>query len=133
MNDSNLPSGLPVFQSRPGLRTLNCVGTSLPLCHLSNNPRAEGITPGPLISGAAPCPHPFEWGQWLRCPPEAEWKASVSSPMSACPEHRRNSGQMQAFSLPLLPLYLLSSPQYYIQYSKLMLITLYLSILLYKI
>jgi hypothetical protein len=39
---------------------------------------------------------PIEWGQWLKCPPGAEWKTSGSYPTSACPEHRRNSGQAQA-------------------------------------
>ena len=32
--------GLPVLQSRPGLRTLACVGTSLPLSH---NSGAKGV------------------------------------------------------------------------------------------
>ena len=77
----------------------------LSLCPLSCNSRAKGVTLGPLVSGAAPCPPPAMWGQWLhtaRCPPKAEWKVFGCPPMSACPEHRRNSGQMWAI-LPTTP------------------------------
>ena len=72
----------------------------LSLSPLSHNPRAEGVTLGHLVSGAAPCPPPAMWGQWLhtaRCPPRAKWKASGSPPTSACPEHRWNSGRACAF------------------------------------
>ena len=44
---------------------------------------------------------PSQVAQRLGCPPGAEWKASGSPPVSTCPEHRRNSGQMWAI-LPFL-------------------------------
>ena len=69
-------------------------------------PGSEGVTPGPLVSGAAPCPppSPLSGVQWLhtaRCPHGAKWKLFGSPPVSACPEHR-NSGWTQALFLPLL-------------------------------
>jgi hypothetical protein len=107
-----------------GLKFLTCVGTSFPLP--SSFILCESATPGASIlfsaplpypawdvrnwepgMGAAPCPPPAVWDQWLhthRCPPEVMWKASASPPVSACPEHR-NSGQMRALSLPPFPLH----------------------------
>jgi hypothetical protein len=44
------------------------------LCHIQHQmPEAENLVPG-----AAPCPPPAVWGQWLntaRCPPGTTWKA----------------------------------------------------------
>ena len=112
-----LPGGLPTLQPRIGLRRLACVGTMqcpLSLCSL---PLSLGLsaTLGPLfcsqllcgmpetenlVPGAAPCPPPAVWGQWLntaRCPPRAVWKASASPLTFGCPEHW-NSGRMWALS-----------------------------------
>jgi hypothetical protein len=46
--------GLPVFQSQTGLRTLACVGTSLPLPS-SRISRAESVTPGLLFCSQLLC------------------------------------------------------------------------------
>jgi hypothetical protein len=91
-----------------------CIKLSWKDSHLHGNlsPSAlSNITLGPGapgIRGWLPLVQPpAEWGQWLICPPRAEWKVSGSPPTSACPEHKRNSGWRWALSLPLLPLHLL--------------------------
>ena len=52
---SLLMEGLPVLQSRPGLRILACVGTLLPMPSLPY-PQGQEFRPGPLVLGASPCP-----------------------------------------------------------------------------
>jgi hypothetical protein len=103
----NLPSeGLPVLQPLTRLRTVACMGTSLPLPPLPHL-RGQGCcTRAPGIGGC-PLSTSVTWARWLytaRCPPRTEWKASSSPPVSACPEHR-NSGWMRALSLPPLLLH----------------------------
>ena len=77
----------------------------------SHKPSATGCCPGAPGKGLSLFHHhqpPFEWGQWLRCPPGSGWKASGSPPESVCPEHRRNSGRTCAIlpspSFPCPPL-----------------------------
>ena len=65
---------------------------------LSLSPGAEGVASGSLVSVAAPCPPLLSGVSGLDAHLGAEWKASDSPPESACPEHRRNSGQTQAIS-----------------------------------
>ena len=48
-----------------------------------------------------PLVHTHQLGQRLGCSPRAEWKASSCPPMSACPEHRQNSGGMWILPPPL--------------------------------
>ena len=103
--------GLPGLQPWTRIRTLVCIGTSLPMpsslfcsqilyyiqCGM---PETEK-----LVLGAAPCPPPTVWGQWLligRCSPRAKWKTCCSPPAYAWPEHR-NSSQTWALSLPPYP------------------------------
>jgi hypothetical protein len=95
---SNLPpEGLPVLQPWTGIKTLACVETSLPQPSVLSSQ-------GPWYGGrGCPLSSPIEWGQWLRCLPGVEWKASGSPPMSVCPEHRRNSGWTWAPPFLLFP------------------------------
>jgi hypothetical protein len=76
-----------VLQSRPKLRTLTCMGTSLPLPSLLY-PWAEVVTSGPLVLGTAPCPPPH--------PPPP------STGVSGLDAHPESSGKCLA-ALPCLP------------------------------
>jgi hypothetical protein len=98
-NEPFLISRLKAFlcSSQGPLCLLKPAWEPLSLSPLSHNPRATGCRPGAPDQGL-PLVHPL--GQWLRCPPGAEWKASGSPPTSTCPEHRRNSGQTQAILPP---------------------------------
>jgi hypothetical protein len=127
---SNLrPEGHPVLQPQIWPRTLPCVGTiqcPLSLCPLfplspessaalgslfcsqllrciqRGMPEAENLVPG-----AAPCPPPTVWSQWLNTdkhPPRAAWKAWAVLPCLPT-QSTRTLAWPGFFPTPLFPLH----------------------------
>ena len=72
------------------------------LCHIQSGiPETKN-----LVLGAAPCPTPAVWDQWLhtaRCPSGSTWKASGSPPTSTCTEHRNSGGLSPSPLFPYTP------------------------------
>ena len=126
-----LSEGLPTLQPQTELRSLACMRSTQcppPLSPLPLFSYLWGLVPprGPyyvlssfcsiqcgmpesenLVLRAAPLFTPHVWGQWFHttiCPAGSLCKVSGSLPTSAHPEHR-NSGRMQALSLPSLSLH----------------------------
>lgn len=97
---SFLPFYLLSFPCISIIKLLNHRVSLLIKAHCTDSHLCGNLSPSTLSLTPSPCSSPVQWGQWVRCPPGAKWKASGSPPTSACPEHRRNYGQTWAILPP---------------------------------